>query len=203
MAVVAARIPAQVEHDPVEGEMAVGVRVPPGKLRLVLGIAQQPSHAQDEHAGDECLLDGGARLLLLSALVAPARSTEEADVLVAQRLPQVELQLGDGGTPGPRVPGQPARPGRQHLGRRLDEPGRDAEVPCAQQPRERLRVADERLGVTGRLGPPRLCLLGEPAQIRALGIEVPVDSRPLAVEVDAQNSSSFRAASTTRSTDGM
>jgi hypothetical protein len=124
-------------------------------------------------------------------------------VLVAERLPQLELQLGDGVTPGPRIAGQPEHPRREHLVGRLDDPGRDAEVAFAQQPRERLRVAGERLGVTERVRPPLLCLRGEQAQRRALGVEEPVDSRPFAVEVDAQNSSSFRAAPTTRSTEGM
>jgi hypothetical protein len=56
--------------------VAVGVRAPPGELRLVLATAQQPSHPQDEHARDDSLLDGRPGLLLLGPLVAPARGTE-------------------------------------------------------------------------------------------------------------------------------
>jgi hypothetical protein len=76
-------------------------------------------------------------------------------------------------------------------------------VPFAQQPRKRLCISRERLGVTRRLGLPCFRVRYERAQLRALGIEKPVDSRPLAVEIDAQNSRSLRAAPTTRSTDGM
>jgi hypothetical protein len=190
VAVVAAGVPAQVEHDPVEGEMPVGGRAPAGEQSLVVAIADQPSDAEDEDALDDLLLDRRARLVLPAL---PFRPAGKANVLVPQRLTEVALELGDGFAPGGRTVCETPLPrGHRHVGR-IHDSGGDPEVALAQQPGEELCIPGERAGVARCLGATPLGLRDEAAQAGTLRIEEPVDARPLAPEVDAQRGSWIQA----------
>lgn len=107
VAVVAARVPAEVEHDPFEAEVASVARTPPGELRLVVAAADQAPHPQHEHAIHHGLLDRRSRIIHLSSWRA-----EESDVLVFQRLAEAELQLADRIAPRARTSGQAHLPRR-------------------------------------------------------------------------------------------
>ena len=58
VAVVAARVAAQVDDDAVESKVAVGIAPPRGEQRLVVAVADQPAYVENEDAVNDLLLHG-------------------------------------------------------------------------------------------------------------------------------------------------